>query len=107
MPYYKIKYGLSGGFGGCENGDEQILKCKNEDEANRQGWVLACEYYEQYDGLYGLRSVEQIMEEEEVDNDEALKIWEQEREDWLDYKVEEIKSEGGETSASPTSNEGI
>lgn len=93
MPKFKIKYGLSGGFGGCESGDEQILECDNEDEANDQGWNLACEYYEDYDGLHGLRSVSMIMEEDEVEEDEAKEIWKEEREGWLDYEVEELKDD--------------
>ena len=93
MPKFKIKYGLGGGFGGCDSGDETIEECENEDEANKLAWTLACEYYEGYDGLHGLRDTDMIMEEDEVDSDEAYQIWEEEREDWIDYEVEEIKDD--------------
>jgi hypothetical protein len=46
-----------------------------------------------YDGLHGLRSVDQIVEEDEVDEDEAYEIWREERESWLEYQAIPIVDE--------------
>lgn len=90
MKKYKISYGLGGGFGGA-NEDGEIYEFKNEDEAMRFAWEKACEEYDSYAGLHGLRDVEQIMEEDGIDNeDDAWEVYYEERESWLDYEVEEI-----------------
>lgn len=88
---FAIKYALGGGFGGIEMTEAEIHEFKSRDEAINFAWEKACEEYDQYDGLHGLRSIEQIMEEDGIeDYDEAERIWEEERESWLDYSAEEI-----------------
>lgn len=91
MPKYKIYYGLGGGFGGARNNEPQIEECKDENEANEIAYELACEEYESYDGMHGLLSIDDIMEEEGVDESEAEEMWLEQREDWIDYFVELIK----------------
>jgi len=87
MKTFWIRYGLSGGFGGCESCDWETIAARDEDEAYGIAYEAACELYESYDGMHGLRSVYDIMEEDEVDEDEALATWAEEREGWLDYEV--------------------
>ncbi len=85
MAKYQIRYGLGGGFGGC--GDWEDASATTEDAANLEAWERACEEYDMYDGLHGLRNVEMIMEEDDVDETEAFEIYEEERESWLYYEV--------------------
>ena len=82
---YLIRYGLGGGFGGMT--EAEVEEFDNEDAASAYAWEKACEHYDQYDGSNGLRSTEQIMEEDEVEEDEAQTIWSDEREGWLDYEA--------------------
>jgi len=89
MPKYKIFYGLGGGFGGTS--EEKIKEFDNEDEAEDYAFSCACEKYESYVGSYGLRDIHQIMEQDEVDEDEAEIIFNEERESWLDYYVELVE----------------
>ena len=62
MKEYKCWYGLGGGFGGAR--DFEIEEFDNEEKAEEYAWELACEYYEHYVGLYGLRDYEQIAKDE-------------------------------------------
>jgi hypothetical protein len=91
MKKYKISYGLGGGFGGA-NEDDEIYEFENEDQAIHFAWEKACEEYDSYAGYHGLRSVEEIMEEDGIDDeDEAWEVYCEEREDWIEYEVEEIE----------------
>ncbi|MBX4152288.1 hypothetical protein [Paenibacillus lautus] len=85
MEKYKVFSGLGGGFGGANYID--TLEFNNYDEALQWAYDAACEEYEDYVGLYGLRTIEEIIEEDEVDEDEAKSIYIDEREGWLDYRV--------------------
>ena len=95
MKKFKCWYGLNGSFGGARY--YEIEEFENEEKAYEYAWELACEEYSHYDGLHGLRSIDEIAEDEELDldNDEDLQVAEEiyndEREGWLDYWVEEIK----------------
>lgn len=91
MKKFLVKYALGGGFGGVEHCDGEILEFENEEKANEYAYDMACEEYDMYDGLHGLRSVDNIMEEDEVDGEEAQLIYEEERETWLDYSVKEVE----------------
>lgn len=91
MGKYICGFGLSGGFGGISEyfiGYFPSLK-DTEDFTYDE----ACELYESYVGLHGLRSVEEIIEEENVEEGEAYDIFKEERESWLDYEVEEYSEE--------------
>ena len=83
---FKIKYGLGSGFGGANN--EEIIDVGSLEEAEQWAYESACEEYDSYAGMYGLRDVEQIIEEDEVSEDDAIDIYGSEREDWLDYSAE-------------------
>lgn len=81
-----IEWGLSGGFGGANNCC--IIDAKSETEASKEAWIQACDEYDSMAGLHGLRDRDQIMEEDGVDEEEAENIFNEEREDWLDYSAE-------------------
>lgn len=85
MGKFLIGYGLSGGFGGIIN--HTIEECETEQEAWDIAYEYAKEYYEGYEGMYGLRSVSDIMEDDGVSEEEAEEIWMEEREGWLDYEA--------------------
>ncbi len=81
---WKIFAGLSGGFGGAHyvktvSGTEQ--------EAQDEAYELAKEEYESYEGLHGLRTIDEIMDEDGVDHEEAEEIYNEEMESWLEYYV--------------------
>ena len=87
-----IGYGLAGGFGGIQN--YEVIEAYNQDDADKQAWEKACETYESYVGMHGLRELSEIMEEEEIeDEDEAMYIYNEEREGWLDYSAEPFSEE--------------
>lgn len=62
-----------------------------EEEATEVAWEYACEDFESYAGLHGTRDITDIMEEENVEWEEAEGIFNDERESWLDYYVIEQK----------------
>lgn len=86
---WKIFAGLGGGFGGAT--ELEILEDVTREEAESYAYQLAINEYESYAGSYGRRDIDEIMEEDDVDDDEAEQIYSEERESWLDYWVEEIK----------------
>lgn len=83
---FEITYGLGSSFG--METDE--IECENEREAENIAYQKAVEEYESYAGMYGLRTEDEIMEEDGVDADEAYEIYVDERESWLDFTVERI-----------------
>ncbi len=93
MAKFKIRYALGGGFGGTDNKDWEEIEAKNEDDANDEAYRLAVEEYQSMVGMHGLREVSEIMEDDEVDEDEATVIYNEEMESWLEYEAEEIKDD--------------
>jgi hypothetical protein len=89
--YYIIGWGLSGGFGGIR--DYEVIMADSLEEADKEAYQRAIQEYEQYEGMHGLRSVDDIMEEDEVDYDEAEEIYNEEREGWIDYSAEPYSKE--------------
>lgn len=91
---YQIKYGLGGGMNTFESCEwEDVEWCSTEKEAQEEAYIMACEDYQSYEGLYGLRDIGQIMEEDEVNEEEAIEIYNIERDSWLVYDVREVKEE--------------
>ena len=88
MKKYEIYAGLGGGFGGAQY--IGVLEFESVEEAEEYAYEEACQIYESYDGCHGLMSIEDIMEEEECDEEEAGEIWIDQRENWLSYYVEEL-----------------
>ena len=89
MTFYKVKFGLGGGFGGAQ--ESEILDCESLEEAEKAAHLLALEYASQYEGMYGLPNFDDIMEEEECSEEEATEIYYAELENWLDYCAEEYR----------------
>jgi len=91
---FKIYAGLSGGFGGAKY--IETLEFESRDDAEQYAYDCAVECYESYEGSHGLRTFDEIMEEEDVEEDEAIDIYNEEMEDWLEYfAVEVIEDEDG------------
>jgi len=78
-----IGYGLSGGFGGIH--DYEVIEAVDENEAEDCAYQAAVEYYENYVGSNGLRTVEEIMEEDDLDEESAEEEFNEERESWIEY----------------------
>ena len=89
---YIIGYGLSGGFGGARN--FEVIQADTQEDAESWAWESDCDEYESYVGMYGLRDLSQIMEEDDIeDEDEAIQVYEEERETWLEYGVKPYSKE--------------
>ena len=84
---YQIKYGLVGGFGGCENKEWEDTDVTTEEAAVNKAYRLACEEYDSYGGRHGLRTIDSIMEDDGVDEEEAIMILNDEYYLWIDYEV--------------------
>lgn len=80
---YNIYSGLGGSFGGASY--IGTLQNTDEEEASNYAFEEACNIYESYEGLHGLRTTTDIINDEGVDEDEAWEIYIEERENWLDY----------------------
>lgn len=90
MPFYKIYAGLSGGFGGAEYVETLELDCY--DDALQIAYESAKIMYHDQSGLNGIRSFEEIIEEEGCDVEEAEEIYMEECENWIDYDAIETDS---------------
>ena len=93
MKKYLIKYALGGGFGGIEMADGEILEFNNQEEALDYAYEMACQEYDGYAGLHGIRDIDQIMEEDGCDEYEAEQEYNDDRESWVDYEATEIKED--------------
>jgi len=89
---YIIGSGLGGGFGGQK--EFEVIEANSLEDAEQWAWEKACDEYESYAGMYGLRDLSQIMEEDEIeDEDYAIQVFEEEREGWLDYSAKPFSKE--------------
>lgn len=100
---YKIYAGLGGGFGGAKY--IETIENISEEEASYIAWEYAVQEYESYDGLHGLQSWSDCIEEAEGyfgeindDNqsefDDLVKeIYNEAMESWLHYYVEKVENE--------------
>ena len=89
MKKFEIRYGLGGGFGGA--GDWEEIEADSLDDAINQAYEYACQEYDQYDGLHGLLTINDIMEEEGCDYDYAEQVWMDDRESWIEYEAREVQ----------------
>jgi reverse gyrase len=89
--FYIIGWGLSGGFGGIHN--YEVIKADSLEAAEKDAYYRAIDEYESYSGHHGLRSVDDIIDEDDVDSDEAEEIYNEEREGWLDYVAKPYSKE--------------
>ena len=65
--------------------DYAIVQVKSQEDAEYLAWSLACEQYESYIGLHGIRDIDTIMEEDDYSYEDALEVFKDERESWIDY----------------------
>ena len=94
MKYFKIGYGC-----GCGDNEDYII-AKDQREADHIAYESAIEDYEMYEGLHGIRGVEDIAiddydlsEEDDIPDELYNQIYQDyidEREGQLDYWAEEI-----------------
>ena len=96
-----VYHGDSGSVCGEErrDGDEDE---DTLDEASSYAYEEACGVYEDYSGLYGLRTLSEVLEElqeeyPEATEEDAFEIYNEERESWLDYSAEEYTEEAFES----------
>ena len=82
MGKFIITYGLSGGFGGADNC--KIIDEDTLDKASSYAYEEACGVYEDYSGLYGLRTLSEVLEELQEEYPEATE------EDYLKYVKNEF-----------------
>lgn len=80
------KYLISFGIG--QSLTHTVEECKNIEEAENIGWSESAQEYDSMAGMHGLRTREEIMEEEECDEIEADMTYREERESELDYSAE-------------------
>ena len=93
MKYFKISYN-------CRCGDnEDYITAKDQKEADVIAWEYAREEYEMFEGLYGIRGMAEIAEEDygisldeadEATYDDIEQGYLDERESQLDYWAEEV-----------------
>jgi hypothetical protein len=89
---YIVGYGLGGGFGGERY--FEVIQSDSLENAEKYAWESACDEYENYVGNYGLRDISEIMEEDGIeDEDEALEVYNEERENWLSYSAKPYSKE--------------
>ena len=91
MAKYRVIGALGGGFGGCENVEWEEVECISDDQAEQWAYDLAIEQYEMYEGNHGIRSTDDIMEEDEVCEREAEEMRQEEIESWVDYEYEKVE----------------
>ena len=65
--------------------DYAIVQVKSQEDAEYLSWHLACEQHESYVGSNGIRDVDTIMEEDDCSYEDALEIFKDDREMWIDY----------------------
>lgn len=94
MEYFIINHGLGGGFGGANN--YEVIKAANQEDAEKWAYENACEDYDSYLGMYCLRDINQIMEEDECGEEEAVEIMCEEREKWIEYNAVPFSKEAEE-----------
>ena len=65
-----------------------------EQEALDIAYYKAIDDFDSYEGMYGLRTIEDIMDEDDIEYyDEAEQIYQGERDSWLNYSSEEYDPE--------------
>lgn len=95
MAKYKIYAGLGGGFGGAYY--VRTTEETTERYAMEEAFEEACQIYDSYDGTQGLFNREEALEDDPDLCDEELdEMYNEDRENWIDYWVEEETDENRE-----------
>ena len=85
MPKYRIYAGLGGGFGGLVY--QETIEANSQEEADDAAFEAACKVYNSYEGMYGIRDISEIMEEEDCGEEDAEGVYNDERDGWLEYSA--------------------
>jgi hypothetical protein len=83
-----MKYRIYAGV--FDETDHGVDEFNSEDEAYDYARQLVYDEYESYEGLHGIRTIDEIMEDEACDQYEALRIYHEDRESQVSYWVEEV-----------------
>jgi hypothetical protein len=70
--------------------NEEVIDAASISDAEGIAYQYAIEDYESYEGLHGIRSIEDIIEEEQVDEEEATEIYREEVESTIMYSAERV-----------------
>jgi len=84
----------SGGnqLGQMDEPEEESVEFPTKDKAENYAYDRACEDYDSYAGLHGIRDVDDIVADEEAENeDDAWDIYRDERDSSVDYKAVQVK----------------
>lgn len=85
---FEMRYALGGRFAGCDKAEWEDCFSKAYDDAVTEAYQMACEKYDNYDGMHGLDSKESIKEENpDWCDDEVSEEYKECRESWLEYEV--------------------
>ena len=88
---FRIKYAMSGGFGGLDNTDWEEIDAHSLQEATNYAEEMAKDIFEMYAGMYGVQSWEDISEENPGSPDEDIdELYYAEIDSWIDYAAEKI-----------------
>ena len=74
-------------FGNCEVEDWVDCSAKTLEEAHDIAYEIAIEEYESYAGL---STPDEILEKYDVTEEEAMSIYLEERESWIEYEVRNV-----------------
>lgn len=91
MLKFIIQYGISGGFNDADY--YEVISVENLDKALDLAWTKSCEVYDMYVGTGGLLDIDEIMEEENCSYDEAVDIFNDLRESFIEYTAHEYSDE--------------
>ena len=105
MPYFLICHGMGGGFGGSN--PDFIEKYENSDEALDVAYNLAKEEYQSYEGYHGIRSIDDINEEDfgGEDFNAAEEVYNEGVNDWIEYDAVEVYTKDGKWFYTETDTE--
>lgn len=92
---FKIYYasGIGGDTVDLDEEPQETRDFKNRDQAIDYAWERACEEYEQYAGLHGIRDIDEIMDDDDVGREEAEGIFNEERESSVEYDAVPVVDE--------------
>ena len=77
-----------------EDQDWQTVDVKDLDAAQVEAWQLACENHDNWEGMHGLCSVDDFMEEDDtLSREDAEQMYRDDRESNINYEARPIEEE--------------
>lgn len=101
---FDLYYSAGASFGQMDDPQEEAQEFSSIARAEEAAYQGAIEEYDSFVGIHGVLTVEEIMEEEDVDEETAGQIFHENRESEIDFKAvlvkenkekEEIKKNAG------------